>query len=69
VLAGDPKALLSRECTWENVHECRCRLNEISLTWGGNRWVVEGRVTATMLLAIAVLGYPDLLVIEAIDAA
>lgn len=67
--AGDPKALLSCECTWENVRECKRRLNEINLTWGGNRCVVEGRVNATMLLAIAVLGYPDLLVIETIDAA
>jgi hypothetical protein len=41
----------------------------MSLTWGRDRCVVEGRFTATMLLAIAVLGYADLLVIEAIDAA
>jgi hypothetical protein len=41
----------------------------MSLTWGVNRCVVEGRVTATLLLAIAVLGYPGLLVIEAIDGA
>jgi hypothetical protein len=41
----------------------------MSLTRGRDRCVVEGRATASMLLAVAVLGYPDLLIIEAIDAA
>jgi hypothetical protein len=53
----------------EDIHKYNCRLNEISLTRGRDSCIVEGEGTMVMLLAVAVSGYSDLLVIAAIDAA